>query len=312
MEKYDPEWLELSSLYKIGRAIITENFEGRGPCYMDMRPYTEEEYQLLRRVVPTLADSFDEFGLDPLKKPVQSNPYMVIGSATGGGLKPDYDSQTNVPGLYGVGVATCMPVSMSGHSGSGPSTFSNVGGYRAANHIASWAKNAPKPEVHNSQVAEFKKKFLEPMRRLKQVRPSDVHNAIGEVTADTAFALFKNAARIERTLRELKEIEKNLAPKMFAPDMHECVKANEIKNYLQMSQLVCIASQARQESRAEHVRVDFPFRDDADWLKWVVLKLNDSGEASAGTWDLPISTYPIQPPKREKIPYSFPIPEELR
>jgi succinate dehydrogenase/fumarate reductase flavoprotein subunit len=312
MDQYDPEWKELSSLYKIARGIITENFEGRGPCYMDMRHYTEEEYQLLRRVVPTLARSFDEFGIDPLKKPLESCPYMVIGSATGGGLRPDYDSQTNVPGLYGVGVATCMPVSMSGHSGSGPSTFSNVGGYRAANHVASWAKNATKPEVHDSQIKEFKKRFLEPLRRLKQVRPSDVHNAIGEVTADTVFALFKNAERITKVQRDLKEIEKNLAPKIFAPDMHECVKANEVKNYLQMSQLVCLASRAREESRAEHVRVDFPFRDDANWLKWVILKRNESGEGTVSTWDLPISTYPIQPKKREKIPYSFPIPKELQ
>lgn len=312
MERYDPEWKEQSSLYKIARAIITENFEGRGPCCMDMRHYTQEEYELLRRVVPTLAQSFDEFGVNPMKKPLESNPFMVIGSATGGGLKPDYNSQTNVPGLYAVGIATCMPFSMSGHSGSSPSTFSNVGGYRAANHVASWAKDSPKPEVQDSQVQEFKKKFLEPMRRLKQVRPSDVHNAIGDVSAETPFALFKNAQRIEKTRKELKELEEKLVPKMFAPDMHECVKANEMKNYIQLAQLVCRASLAREESRAEHVRVEFPYRDDVNWLKWVIIKQQEPGKDQVNLWELPLSSYPIQPQKREKIPYSFPIPKELQ
>jgi succinate dehydrogenase/fumarate reductase flavoprotein subunit len=313
MERYDPKWMELTSLYMLARAIITENFEGRGPCYVDMTHFLPEEHEVLRRVVPTLAKSFDEFGIDPKARPVQSCPFMVIGTPAGGGIRVDTDSGTNIPGLYALGMATCLPVDISGHSGSTPSSFSNVGGYRAADHVASsCAGEAGKPEVHESQVEEFKKRFVKPMARLKQIRPADVHNAIGEAISDTAFALFKNKNRIERVIGELREIEEKLLPRVFAPDMHECVKANEMRNYLQFARLCCHAMLAREESRAEHVRVDFPFRDDIDWLKWVIVKPNGVREPHVQTWSLPIETYPVQPDRREKIPYTFPIPKELQ
>lgn len=312
MERYDPKWMELSSLYMLARAIITENFEGRGPCYVDMRHFTEEDHEVLRRVVPTLAKSFDEFGIDPRARPIEPCPFMVIGTPAGGGIRVDTDSRTNVAGLYALGIATCLPVDISGHSGSTPSSFSNVGGYRAANHIALWAKECGKPVVLHSQVQEFKKRFLQPMARLKQVRPSDINNAVGDVIADTVFALFKNRQRIERVIADLRQIETQMLPKVFAPDMHECVKANEMRNYLQLAQLCCHAMLRREESRAEHVRVDFPFRDDVDWLKWVIVRGGPGEEPNVGTWELPINRYPIRPEKREKVPYAFPIPKELQ
>jgi succinate dehydrogenase/fumarate reductase flavoprotein subunit len=312
MQRYDPEWMELSSLYLLARAIITENFEGRGPCYVDMRHFTDREHEILRRVVPTLAKSFDEFGIDPKVRPIQPCPFMVIGTPAGGGIRVDTDSRTNVDGLYALGMATCLPVDISGHSGSTPSTFSNVGGHRAANHVVSRVKDAGKPVVHDRQVEEFKKGFLQPMARLRQIRPSDINNALGETIADTVFALFKNRGRIENVMRELGEIEEKMLPKVFAPDMHECVKATEMRNYLQLARLCCHAMLAREESRAEHVRVDFPFRDDVNWLKWVIVKPDQGLSPEVSTWALPIEGYPVKPKKREKVPYSFPIPKELQ
>lgn len=44
------------------------------------------------------------------------------------------------------------------------------------------------------------------MSRLRQVRPVDVWKAIGEATANPAFALFKTEARIDEALTELYRI----------------------------------------------------------------------------------------------------------
>ena len=49
-----------------------------------------------------------------------------------------------------------------------------------------------------------------------------------------------------------------------------------------------------EESRGWHLREDFPERDDAAWLKWILVEDRD-GEMLLSTEDVPVQNYPFQP-----------------
>ena len=148
--------------------------------------------------------------------------------------------------------------------------------------------------------------------RRGQVRPSDLWIAIGESTAHASFALFKNATRISKARDELLDLRKTLLGRVTAPDLHELVKANEVRNYLEMAGVVCEAMLARRESRGELVRVDYPYRDNDEWLKWVIVMRGHEGDwAEISFWDLPFDRYPIKAPLG-KQQMTYPIPEQYR
>jgi succinate dehydrogenase / fumarate reductase flavoprotein subunit len=51
----------------------------------------------------------------------------------------------------------------------------------------------------------------------------------------------------------------------------------------------------RTESRVSHYREDFPDRDDANWLKWVVINRSSDGKMLLDTEPLPMERYKYRP-----------------
>lgn len=312
MSRYDPIWGEKAGLFQIARAIITENIEGRGPCYLDLRHVPQEDIDILYEVSPSVKRAFDEFGIDPAKDILELGPFVVIGTMSGSGPHIDLNSATNIPGLYAVGYGTSCPHLMSGISGSGISSFSAVGGYRAGEHAVGQLAGLAEPNVHEAQIQETIAEHFRPMRKVRQVRPSDVWSQIGQVTATPDFALFKTEARIRAVILKLEQIRTNVAPKMYAPDFHELEKASEVRNYLDMAILACKAMIERRESRGELFRVDYPYADNDNWLKWLIARRGDSGQPEFRTVEPDYDRWPIKPPRgRTPSPYTIPARFEV-
>ncbi len=95
---------------------------------------------------------------------------------------------------------------------------------------------------------------------------------------------------------------------MFAPDCHELIKANELKSYVPNLELALLAMLERRESRSNHIREDYPFQDDVNWLKWVVLKQGGRG-IEVRSLPLPLHHYPVRPVKYERRLLEVPLPE---
>jgi len=312
MDRYDPVWGEQSGLPQTARGTMTEILEGRGPCYMDLRHCTQEELDHLYAVVPSVGRSFREFGIDPKVQPLELNPVMVIGSQSSGGMDAGLaDAATNVPGLYAVGYCSSNPHMMSG-IGAPITTWSNIGGYRAGEAAARRAENLTHVRIPQAQTGRTLKEFFAPRRRVRQVKPSDLWQEIHRITAEPGFALFKTEARIQRVRDDLRQLEEEMAPRMYAPDMHELVRAREAREYLQVAQLACVAMAARTESRGELFRVDYPYMDNDRWLKWLLLRREgESFDPVITERALPYEKWPIQPPKGQ-IPVNYPVPEVYR
>jgi succinate dehydrogenase/fumarate reductase flavoprotein subunit len=55
----------------------------------------------------------------------------------------------------------------------------------------------------------------------------------------------------------------------------------------------------RTESRGSHYREDFPERDDRNWLKWVIARMEKSG-IKVWSEPIPFHEYPLRPEGEKK------------
>lgn len=312
MDRYDPVWGEQTGLVQMARGIISETLEGRGPCYLDLRGASDEELAHLYEAVPSTGRSFKEFGLDPHRDLLQLNPVVCIGSQSSGGVEVGLDdAQSTVPGLYAVGYCSHNPHMMSGISVP-ITTWSNIGGYRAGEAAARTAADTPTPIVHPDQVQQTLDTFFAPSRRVRQVRPGQVWAAIQAIIADPPFALFKTEKRILAARDRLLALEHGMLARAYAPDIHELVKINEAKGYIQAAALACEAMAVRCESRGELFRIDHPYQDNDHWLRWVRLQRTSASMAPEITFrELPVERWPVAVP-RGRFPVNYPVPERFR
>ena len=90
----------------------------------------------------------------------------------------------------------------------------------------------------------------------------------------------KSAPGLEKALRELETIEAEMVPHMrlrtsAARYNTDLVDALDVQDMLQVAEMVIHAALARKESRGPHYREDFPFTDNKNWLKYVVVSRED-------------------------------------
>ncbi len=300
MEKYDPELKERSLLYRICMGFAKESLEGRGPIYVDMRHLPPEVFAKFRRVLPRTIRFWDELGVDAGKEKIECTPHWGVGNSSGqGGIKINLKAQTNIPGLYAAGSVARSPVQGIYSLGGIATASCNVTGYIAGENAAREATEARLEEIDGKQVQDLKAGTLAPQRQKEGTLPGVFFEEIDSATIPARFGMFKSQNRIIKVLSRIEQIKGEM-PRMTAPDFHEVTRANEFKSFIQCAELVFRAALERQESRQSHYREDYPYRDDVNWLKLVVLR-RDGDRITLRHEPIPIDQWAVKPERLGKI-----------
>ncbi|MBI4322431.1 MAG: FAD-binding protein [Chloroflexi bacterium] len=303
MPKYDPELAERTKTYYLCMAFCKEALEGRGPVYVDMRHLPPEAIQRFRRVIPKSMRIFDAAGIDIREKMVECSPSIRIGgsSSGSGGMRVDKDGRSSMPGLFGAGTATATLAH--GTYSVGGVNLANccVFGYRAGESAARTALEAAWPEVEAGGARRLLDAHLAPTRRDHGIEPDQVNEEIRRRLTPAQYNFFRHASRLEETTAWFEQLEQEKLPNLYARDVHEAVKAIELHNYVLVAKLALGAALVRTESRASHFREEFPYRDDDNWLKWLVVQETGDG-TRIWTEDVPFERYSLKPPVRGKKP----------
>jgi succinate dehydrogenase/fumarate reductase flavoprotein subunit len=72
-------------------------------------------------------------------------------------------------------------------------------------------------------------------------------------------------------------------------------KANELRNMLLCAEMVLRSALYRTETRGGNFREDYPFIDNENWLKWVIIKPCEDGAMELSSRPIPIESYPFKP-----------------
>lgn len=203
----------------------------------------------------------------------------IVGGATAGmaphkceGIFPkDNSFASSIPGLFAAGDGLCTyGASYCGGMGSSSSGSATQGG-RAGRNAAEYAKNIKAVSVSDSQILAIKKSIFEPRFREKGYSPEWVTQVLQGAMVPYYVLYIKKQDRLQAALENIKFMRAHFAPNLLANDTHELRLAHETRNMLLNAEMKLRASLFRTESRGAHYREDYPYKDDKNWLAWVII-----------------------------------------
>jgi succinate dehydrogenase/fumarate reductase flavoprotein subunit len=280
LTRYAPEFKERAPSGSWYQAARQEINEGRGPVYFRLSHLPEEKIKLIEEGIftverPTTRDYFQAKGIDMRRDDVEvtlTETYLEGGHAMSG-VKINDRGETNLKGLYAAGDVAANPF--------GFLTAALVYGAVTARNAVEYIKNVPPPTIDEDVVVEEAKRINEMTRG--EIDPRQFEYKTRRVVNE-----YVQPPKSDRRLRYALEYIKRLRvdeTKLQAEDPHMMMKAMEARFILDSVEMATRASLERKESRwgLMHLRVDYPKRDDQNWLKYVVVKMGEDREIKTET-----------------------------
>lgn len=282
MPRYAPKANDLASRDVVSRAIAVEIREGRG-CGPKKDHILLKVDHLGRDVVhsrlPGICDMTRTFlNLDPAE---QAIPVFPTAHYTMGGIPTNRHGQVvipvssgpeeEVPGLYAAGECACVSVHGANRLGGNSLLDILVFGRASANHIKDYlAENRHHRALNEASIDKA-------MQRLQRWDKKGEGESVAGLRNELKLAMEQHCGvfRTEEVLQE--GLDKVLAIEARLPDARLTdhsqafntarVEAMELENLMDVAIATVCSALARQESRGAHSRMDYPQRNDVNWLK---------------------------------------------
>jgi succinate dehydrogenase / fumarate reductase flavoprotein subunit len=280
MKKYAPNKMELAARDVTSRAEATEIAEGRGidgNVLLDLRHLGADV--ILSKLPQIHEMAVDYLGIDMIKEPVPVRPGMHYQM---GGIKTDVDGASPLPGLYAAGECACVSVHGGNRLGANSLLDTIVFGRRSGKASAEYAKQT----TASTSGEELLKSEQQRLRDLLD-RPYTGETNAGlrlelALMMDNLVGLYRDAAGLKEAIgkiAEFKERYKTVAVGDKSRIFNQALTFSlELGYMLDCGDAIARSALLRTESRGAHTRTDFPERNDAEWLKHILLTRRDEGE----------------------------------
>ncbi|MFN3974446.1 MAG: FAD-dependent oxidoreductase [Dehalococcoidia bacterium] len=308
MARYAPKMMELASRDVVSRAEMTEILEGRGVDGCVLLDCRHLGARLIRERLSQIYEiGLDFAGVDITKEPIPIRPGMHYQM---GGIKTDiwgrcWDPQGHwrgVEGLFAAGECACVSVHGGNRLGANSLLDTVVFGRRAGETAAQWAQEHPLPPIND---AHWRNKTEGRLRDLlaNESNGDSVARIRWEmgITMDRFLGVFRDREGMEQslhTLRTLRERYQRISVRDKGRVFNTAlVFALELDYMLECAEAIAVGALERKESRGAHYRRDYPNRDDANWLKHILLYQGEKEEGPTVAY-LPVTITQWPPEKR--------------
>lgn len=260
---------------------VTENREGRGPCYLGTKGISKEQEEDLYKAYLNMAPSQTLKWLEAAGGPSEENveiegtePY-IVGGHTASGYWVDNNRETTIHGLFAAGdvAGGCPQKYVTGALAEG-----EIAAQAIAERLEGSGKGFVVNEVADSELSEnaFAKKheyesFLNNKQGLVDIEQTEeamqkiMDQYAGGISTDYQY----NEARLELADEKIKFLEQSI-DNLVAQDSDDLLRIYEIRERLTVCRSIIAHLKARKETRwhsfAENM--DYPAKSD-DWLKYV-------------------------------------------
>jgi succinate dehydrogenase / fumarate reductase flavoprotein subunit len=282
MERYAPHAKDLASRDVVSRAIVTEVREGRG-CGPQRDHVLLQLHHLdsdiVRKRLPAIRDlalTFAHVDLCSAAVPVFPTAHYTMGGIPtnrfGEVVAPiEQGPEEALPGLYAAGECACVSVHggnrLGGNSLLDIIVFGRAAGNRIIEYLNENRYQRPLPEV-----------CLEPaLQRLARWEQQGDGETVASLrqeltrTMEEHCGVFRTRevldAGVDKVLalqQRLQDVRLRDHSKMFNTAR---IEALELENLMDVAIATIMSARQREESRGAHSRIDFPERDDVNWLR---------------------------------------------
>jgi succinate dehydrogenase/fumarate reductase flavoprotein subunit len=313
-------WYNRPNLTSEGTPVVFPAWEahcGRAPLYIDLDSNSSGQWEWLREFLKRMGtDQPDKIGLDILrggKIKWPASRVMTNSIFGGSGIFPvDTDCSSGIPGLYAAGNSCGTMASGSMYAGMGfASNHAAVTGARAGQAAARYASKNKVSNIAAEEITRKKGLVCAPLERKGGFSPNWVTQMIQSITVPYFYLGVKHETRLKAALTIAEFINNHLVPLLKAQDIHEWRLAQETRNLALITEMRLRSSLFRTESRGNHFREDFPYRDDPNWLAWVKI-VDASNEMRLIKSPIPQQWWPdLSKTYEDRYPRILPL-EELR
>jgi fumarate reductase flavoprotein subunit len=290
--------MELGPRDRLSQAFWHEQQKGRtiktaqgDVVHLDIRHLGEKKINERLPMVRELAEAY--VGVDPVHDMIPVRPVVHY---TMGGIHTDIDTATSLPGLFAAGECACVSINGANRLGSNSLAEIVVFGARAGRSAAAFARAHPRPATGA--------KAAEPAQaRLRELFARDggsdtvfgLRKAMND-TMESGAGIYRSADTLRQTCGVLadlraryRRIQLQDRSNVFNTDL---IQTLELGCMLDVAEAMAHSALERKESRGSHQRLEYPKRDDAQYLKHSLACYRGADPPSIGYLDVVITRSP--------------------
>ncbi|MDJ0272277.1 MAG: succinate dehydrogenase/fumarate reductase flavoprotein subunit [Candidatus Caldarchaeum sp.] len=284
MKRYAPEKMELAPRDIVSRAMYNEIAEGRGvegpggvKClHLDLTVLGAEKIKKklagIREYCMRLA------GIDPIDEPI---PVRPVAHYYMGGVDTNIGGATAVKGLWAAGEVACVSINGANRLGSNSTTeclvWGAITGKAAAEHVLA---NHNQTTVNKSDAAAIEKHIYdELLGKAPKENPYDIRQEL-QTTMEQTCHIYREEKSLLQGIDAVRKIRQKLFRGVVDSSRYyntNLMNVLEIEMMIEVAEVILISALNRKESRGAHARLDYPKRDDVNFLKHTLAYYTEDG-----------------------------------